>query len=207
MMKPRDYVEVARVPRSLAPQQHGLWKIERVEIPAHTVARFLVGFDSQTVLSRFTGATLHHARGEVVMEDGVIELRRHLPIWLKARGRVLVTGLGLGCVVRGLLANRDVDRVEVVEVDPFIARVVGREFAGNPRVGLLLGDALTVDEDALPGRFDCAWHDLWKEGDGLQRLHARLFRQFMGRCGPQGAWALPRFVKRRLVDAGFPLLR
>jgi len=202
-LRPRDYLEAARCPRSLEPQEFGLWKIERIEFPANTVERFITGFDSQTVLSRFTGATLHQSRGEIVLEDGRIELRKHLPIWLRARGRVLVTGLGLGCVVRGLLANPDVDLVDVVEIDRDIVRVVGEEFAGEPRVQVHCGDALTIP---LAGPWDYAWHDLWIEDHGLQVLHARLLQRFKKRCGPQGAWAFPRFMKRRLARSSFQLL-
>lgn len=211
MMTPQDYMEAARVPRSIEPQDFGLWRIERLE----SVVKFvgpscvsmgptLVGWPDYTMLSRFTEKTMHLVRGDIVMEDSRRELRKHLPIWMVARGRVLVTGLGLGCVVRGLLANRDVDRIEVVELDADIARIVGREFAGNARVGLTLGDAL--DEDVVRGRFDYAWHDLWTEGDGLQLMHAELFERFSDRCGPQGAWAFPREFSRLYARLGIQLL-
>lgn len=191
-MTPQDYMEAARVPRTVEPQEFGLWKIERIDAVAKFVGpstvsmpERMVGWPNYTMLSRFTERTMHQVRGEIVMEDSRRELRKHLPIWMAARGRVLVTGLGLGCVVRGLLANRDVDRIEVVEIDRDICRVVGREFAGNARVGLTIGDAL--DDGVVPGRFDYAWHDLWQEGDGLALTHATLFQAFRPRCGPQGA--------------------
>lgn len=204
-MKPQEYLEAARVQRSILPQEFGLWTIERVvagggiinskEYAMH-VER--CGFPDYTVLRRMTEATMHCV-GEIVMEDSAFELRKHLPIWLAARGRVLVTGLGLGCVVRGLLAKTDVEQIDVVEIDDDILRVIGPEFAKNPRVNLHHGDALKID---LPGKFDFAWHDLWKEGDGLQRLHAKLFIKYQRRCGPQGAWAFPRFAARLFARRG-----
>lgn len=212
-MTPQDYMEAARVPRSVKPQDFGLWRIER--IPAGATAKLIdettlamslrtVGWPDYTMLSHFTMKTLHLVRGDIVMEDSRIELRKHLPIWMKARGRVLVTGLGLGCVVRGLLANRDVDRIEVVEIDRDICRIIGREFAGNARVGLTLGDAL--DDHAVAGRFDFAWHDLWVDGPDLQLKHAELFERFGDRCGPQGAWAFPREFARLYARLGIQLL-
>lgn len=212
-MTPQDYMAAARVPRSLEPQEFGLWTIERLRSDM-AVRKFcdgdvemamgprLVGFPDYTLLRRITEATMNTG-GEIVMEDSVRELRKHLPIWLAARGRVLVTGLGLGCVVRGLLANRDVDRIEVVEIDRDVARVVGLEFAGNARVGLTLGDALVDD---IPGRFDFAWHDLWVEGSHLQLLHGQLFERFRQRCGRQGAWAFPREFARMYASRHLPLL-
>lgn len=206
-MSPQDYIEAARVPYSLQPQEFGLWKIERLSCGQRIVDKRLivmseetVGFPDYTLLSHLTEATLHLVRGDIVMEDSRRELRKHLPIWMKARGRVLVTGLGLGCVVRGLLANPDVDRIEVVEIDLDIARIIGAEFAGSNRVGLHLGDAREIDESWLPGRFDCAWHDLWCDGPDLQLWHAEMMIQLRRRCGPQGAWAFPRFGKRMMAD-------
>lgn len=213
-MTPQDYIVAARVPRSLEPQEFGLWRIERLSCGQRIVENRLVvmseeavGFPDYTLLSRLTEATLHQVRGDIVMEDSQRELRKHLPIWLNARGRVLVTGLGLGCVVRGLLANPDVDRIEVVEIDHGIARVIGPEFAGvrgvaGQSVELHIGDAREIDESWLPGRFDCAWHDLWTEGRDLQIQHAEMMFRLRRRCGPQGAWELPRFLKRMITRRG-----
>jgi hypothetical protein len=63
---------------------------------------------------------------EVVMEDSPRELRRHLPIWMHAHGRVLVTGLGLGCVVRGLLASPHVEYIDVAKSTPTSCASWGR---------------------------------------------------------------------------------
>jgi len=193
-MQPLDYIKAARVPDTLKSQSFGLWEIWRQSLPDNPIWRAFSGFDSMTLLSRFTDATLHKDHGEVVMEDSARELRRHLPIWLKAKGRVLVTGLGLGCVVRGLLASPDVEHITVVEIDPKILRIVGKEFEPNSRVRMIEGDALKVK---LRERFDYAWHDLWTEGDiHLQVLHTRLLKRFYPQVKFQGAWLLPRQVKR-----------
>jgi hypothetical protein len=200
-MTPDEYIKAARVPESLEPQSFGLWTIRRTDctaackIPAF---RRWIGFESMTLLHRFTEATMHTTYGEVVMEDSRRELRRHLPIWLCARGKVLVSGLGLGCVVRGLLASPDVESITVVEIDSDILRVVGPEFHGNDRVTLIEGDALKLE---LREDFDYAWHDIFAEGhEHLQVLHARLIHRFHPRCRIQGAWQLPRPFKRKAPE-------
>ena len=54
-----------------------------------------------TYLMRTTEATVHlNPPGEVVMEDTIFELKTHLGFILSASGNVLITGLGLGCVIR-----------------------------------------------------------------------------------------------------------
>jgi hypothetical protein len=213
-MKPSDYIAAARVPMRLKPQSFGPWSIRRVfvsdlwremerklppkfAVSESMVAKLKIGFDSYTLLHRYSWATLHLETPEVVMEDSWFELQKHLPIWMRAEGRVLVTGLGLGCVVRGLLAKPQVQHITVIEIDKSILRVIGHEFAGNPRVELIHGDALTFHPNGHS--WDYAWHDLWTDGDrDLQCLHAELFKKFMPCTDVQGAWMFPRYLKRRL---------
>lgn len=199
-MTPRDFLEAARVPYTVQPQECGLWRIERVPAPKAELCQAVgmppVGWSDYTVLSRYTDATLHLDRGEIVMEDSERELRRHMPIWLNARGRVLITGLGLGCVVRGLLANPAIEHVVVIEMDPRIVGMVWPEFEDDQRAMLIQGDALKVELPAWM-RFEFAWHDIWCEGnDGLHELHFDLIKRFKSRCRRQGAWMFPRTLRR-----------
>lgn len=201
-MTPFGYIIAARVPKYIEPQTFGLWQIERrsprvVTGKEVSLPRELVGFDDYTLLRRFCTRTMHLEHQEVVMEDSIIELMRHLPIWLAARGRVLVTGLGLGCVVRALMIKPEVEHIDVVEIDGQIIDKIGPTLI-DPRVRIIEGDALKVD---LSGeRYDYAWHDLWTDGpQHLQILHVRLYEKFRRQCGHQGAWAFPRHMSR-LID-------
>jgi hypothetical protein len=191
-MNPRDFVDAARVSATLQPQRFGLWTIDRVCLTEPTAVAF-AGCQEYTLLGRFTETTLMTTWGDIVMEDSPRELRRHLPIWLAARGRVLVTGLGLGCVVRGLLASPRVENVDVLEIDPEVVRVVGAEFLNEPRVTLHVVDALTYEWPS-GSRWDFAWHDLWSE-DSLPVLHAALIQRMWPMCGQQGAWGWPREIR------------
>jgi hypothetical protein len=209
-MTPADYVAAARVPDSLRPQTFGSWRIRRWHVEDvdrskvqsfSTIFQLLfaeerIGFSHYTLLERISWKAIHLRNPyEVVMEDSREELRKHLPIWLKAKGRVLVTGLGLGCVVRGLLANKQVEHITVIEIDKAILRIVGHEFISNPRVTLIRGDALTYP---APPACDYAWHDIHEmDGDEhLHVLHLKLLAKYSKICRHQGAWNLPRFLKR-----------
>ena len=103
------FINAARVPDGLEPQSFGLWDIRHMTMtnPYHRVQ---AGFDTVTFLQRWTDSTEPlWMPGETVMEDSEPESAPPLAkIWMIAHGRVLVTGLGLGCVVRGLLANSKV---------------------------------------------------------------------------------------------------
>lgn len=202
-MKPMDYLTAARVPDTIATQTFFPWEIERRAATETILGELdpslpygLVGWPTFTLLRRWTDHSIHQEQGEVVMEDSLRELRKHLPIWLAAHGRVLKTGLGLGCVVRGLLVNPAVEHIDVVEIDPDIVRIVGATFADEPRVTIHLADALTWDfGDRV---WDFAWHDLHSFTEvHLQRMHIDLMLRYRDRVRRrQGAWAFPREVSR-----------
>jgi hypothetical protein len=164
--------------------------------------------DDYTVLRRVTDATVHTG-GEVVMEDTPHELQRHLPILLRARGRVLVSGLGLGCVVRGLLARPAVAHVDVVEVCPHVAALVWpylQDLAGD-RATLHLGDTLTYHWPRAM-RWDYAWHDVWTEHGSLNELHMRIMTRYwrMVPRGHQGCWQLDRSFRHAMRRRALPVL-
>lgn len=199
-----EIMAAAAVPDSVKNQDFGEWSLFRQTLPMHMVADAL-GREEFATLVQYVkpkDPDWHHIRimrddgtiPDVVMEDSPQELRKHLPIWMHGKGHVLKTGLGLGCVVRGLLTKDDVEHITVIEIDADIIRVIGKEFEGNPRVTIHHADALDFDYSTLP-RIDYAWHDIWcPENDGLQILHAQLLKK----CNAivHGAWAFPREFKR-----------
>lgn len=194
-MNSLDYILAARVPNLVASMGFGPWEIWRqgLEEPGE--------FSKIVVLSRHTDATLMQEHGVVVMEDSMRELQKHLPIWMKASGRVLITGLGLGCVVRGLLKNPRVESIDVVEIDSHIIRILWPEFSQDPRAKIHHGDATKIKWPAGT-RWDYAWHDLWMEGDGLQVAHAKMMVDLDRVVKYQGAWAFPREFKRGFSTIG-----
>lgn len=200
-----EYLAAMRVPPEIPEWAEGMWCMHRLTLHnmiwRHSNTNRLIPSGTYTMLKRCTEATLHlqSFEWECVMEDTLIELRRHLPIALHASGRVLVTGLGLGCVVRGLLLNPRVEHIDVVEIDPTILARIGPSLEGNARVTLHLGDALTFSWPKGT-RWNYAWHDVWCENGSLHVLHAELMMRYADIARRQGAWQFPRETKRR-----FPL--
>ena len=186
----RHLLRSSRVPASLPEQSFGLWGIYRTSCQHH-----VAGCSTMTVLTYMSMATAH-LYGDTVMEDSLRELSRHLPILIAAKGRILITGLGLGCVVRGLLCKPEVEHVDVVEIDKSILRVIGIEFEDNPRVTLHHYDAFEfpiLSKD----RWDYAWHDLYHESSfELTKMHTSLMHRFCKNVGKQGAWMYDRRIAR-----------
>lgn len=189
----------------------GLWYILKLKM---TEARLsvrhgkIVGLPAgqYTFLYRLTDATLHHdPPGEVVMEDTPFELQTHLGFVMNAHGRVLVTGLGLGCVVRGLLQNPDVQHVTCIENSRDVLKLVA-PYMPTDRLTIVEADAFKWTAENKES-FDCGWHDLWTNRAAgephLDHWHARLFANCRRTVKQQGAWAFDRDMKKVLLKRGF----
>lgn len=187
-----------------------LWLITKVNLPKGK----LVIHDGEyidtppgvyTFLRRLTNATLLSG-GDVVMEDTPHELKTHLGFVMRGHGKVLVTGLGLGCVVRGLLANPRVEHVTCIENSKDVLKLVAPHMPGD-RLTIVEADAFEWTCKNKE-RFDCAWHDLWVNPDEseahLDIWHAQLFLNCQRTVKQQGAWALNRDAKASMIRRGFP---
>lgn len=156
-----------------------------------------------TYLMRTTEATVHLKHpGEVVMEDTIFELKSHLGFILNASGNVLITGLGLGCVIRGLLANPKVKHITCIEKSGDVLKLV-QLYMPADRLEIIHADALEWTKENK-FEFDYAWHDLWtdrcKGEPHLDVWHTKLIRNCVKKVKNQGAWRYSRSL-RRLMSA------
>ncbi|MDQ1584579.1 MAG: hypothetical protein QOF36_2633 [Microbacteriaceae bacterium] len=141
-----------------------------------------------------------------VMSDTPAEIEGHFHAIEHGTGRVLVHGLGLGCVVSALLAKPEVTHIDVVEFDPEIVTTIG-PYYNDPRVAIRRGDALTYDWPS-DERWDYVWHDIWshisdrnlnpEEAEhGIS--YGMLFDRFATQARDQGAWAYEEALELRAV--------
>lgn len=170
-------------------------------LPAGVYTQLLCWTIEQIEL-RLSGAP---AIGECVMEDSPPELQKHLQFALSAFGRVLVTGLGLGCVVRGLLANPKVKHVACIERDPDVLRLV-QPHMPTDRLTIIVGDAVEwcANTDQT---FDCAYHDIWSDPDtgekDLQVNHMDMICTLrLKSVKLQAAWNFPRYFRKLMRTEG-----
>jgi hypothetical protein len=142
--------------------------------------------------------------GDCVMHDTPEELNKHLDFMLRAHGRVLITGLGLGCVVRGCLANPAVKCVTIIEKSQDVMKLVWPYMPEKRKLSLIHADALDWTRNSRR-RFDCAWHDLWVNEDfdetHLQTYHMQMICEMASKVKLQGAWEFPRMFKRKMEFA------
>lgn len=192
----------------------GLWAVTKWAISKPMFVRrnegrgVTIAPGQYTNLHRWTTATLSQTCGELVMHDEPHELRKHLQFVMRARGHVLKTGLGLACVVRGLLVNPSVTAITVIERDADVIKLVGESLfrqAQRVPIEIVHADALTWCA-STDRKFDCAWHDIWTdtcEGEReLADAHARLICDMHHKVAFQGAWEFPRSFRRTCRDMG-----
>lgn len=193
----------------IPPGHSWLWEVKRYSSPAWTIdpSGQRVPPGTYTALLRYSTRGALYG-GESVMSDHLVELRRHLEFILRARGRVLVTGLGLGCVVRGLLLNPRIKSVDVVERDAHVVGMVWPHMPVDRRLALHVCDAhdfvAGADDGASLGSWDFAWHDIWTDEEHdephLAIAHQRLMLALRDRVRWQGAWHFPRYLQRVLRE-------
>jgi hypothetical protein len=137
-----------------------------------------------------------------VMSDTPAEIEEHGPALRNARGRVLITGLGLGCLPRALLTLPDVTRIDIIEIDPEVIALTGK-YLTDGRVHIWRGSA--AEPQRIAGLrqeswcWDYAWHDIWshissRNLDDETAEHGisyqRLFDLYEPYADEQDAWAI-----------------
>lgn len=134
--------------------------------------------------------TVLRINGAIVMSDTPSEIRDLFDAFHYARGRCLVTGLGLGIAMNGMLRKPEVEHVTVVEINPAVVELVGNHWLNRfgDRLTIVTGDAFKYWPRGGV-RFNYAWHDIWPtisadNIDDMKRLHRRYGR----RCDKQGSW-------------------
>jgi hypothetical protein len=150
---------------------------------------------------------LHDGR-KLWMSDTQAELMDHLEAARQmsnpAVERVLIHGLGLGCVVNVALSFPHIRHIDVVEYDWRVIRLVGQQLPrklGQSTLMIHQGDAYTM-EWAESDYWDVVWHDIWPDlsTTNLIGMH-RLYEGFRDRAAWQGFWGRDLCVRQWLYEA------
>lgn len=140
----------------------------------------------------------------IVMSDTPGEMVDHIDPVIRATGRVLIAGLGIGMVLQAVLDKPGVTHVTVVELSEDVIKLVGPHYEER------YGDRLLIRQGNImswcPPRgtnlqpYDAAWFDIWdnKCGDNLPEM-TTLSRRFSRWAKWKGHWGRDdcRFYARR----------
>ena len=131
-------------------------------------------------------------RGDVVvMSDTDDELLDLWDIYNKISEpdskRIIINGLGLGCVAKLALSFDHVEHVDVVEFSEDVISLTAPLFESDRRLVIHHGDAYTYKFPAGT-RWDVAWHDIWDE-ISIENDFETLHRRYGHRVVWQSSWA------------------
>jgi hypothetical protein len=150
----------------------------------------------------------HPQGGTLWMSDTPAEMLDHLPAARQMSDpdveRVLINGLGLGCVVNVALSFPHIRRIDVVENDLRVVRLVGKQLPrkiGQSQLIIHEDDAYDI-EWGDSDYFDVIWHDIWPNlsTENLAEMD-RLFHKYVKISGWQGFWGRDVCVNRWLEEA------
>ena len=168
------------------------WAVEKFIVPEKSIEGMRLAFQGRSIfpgqytkLVRLNGSSF----GGPVMSDTPAEIEDHFKLFSKAKGRILINGLGLGMALRGILLKPEVKHVDVVEISQSLIDLIGPHYLADSRVSIYCSDAYTW-KPPVGVRWDVVWHDIWDNicTDNLKGM-TKLHRKYGRRCDWQGSWA------------------
>jgi hypothetical protein len=129
---------------------------------------------------------------ETMMSDTPDEKTDHRYFVQKAKGNVLIAGLGLGMVLQAVALKPEVDYVTVIEISQDLIDLVGPYYLNNElyryKINIICADIF----EWKPSKniyYDVAWYDIWKDicEDNLIDM-IKLHRKFGKKVDWQDSW-------------------
>lgn len=169
----------------------GVWSVEHFTVGKRDaeIERVRALFSSSS-RGRFTpeGQYMRLRRnGRVIMSNTPDELRDLREFKFKAKGRVLINGLGLGCAAMIALDKPSVEHVTVIELSSDVVALVEPHLCSD-RLTVINADAYQW-QPPKGERYGAVWHDIWDDicGDNLDGMK-RLHRKYGRLTDWQGSW-------------------
>lgn len=159
-------------------------------------ARMLVDQGRTYVPGHYTRLT-HN--GSLIMSDTPDERWDHYRFVREARDAVLISGLGLGMCLTGVLRKPEVTDVTVLEISQDLIDLVGPHF-DDPRLSIVCTNAL--DWKPPKGKtYGAVWHDIWPNmsQDNLPQM-GLLNRRYARKAAWKGCWRQDVIVAARERD-------
>ena len=199
LAKYSSYVDQYKV--SVPEGRSGAYRVEKFEVPDQTTLENLrIMRDGRTPVSPgvYTRLLRDGSFNGPIMSDTEAEVWDIDPLFRRAKGRVLLNGLGLGVALKGVLDKPEVTSVDVVEISQDVINLVWPTYEHDPRAHIHSGDALTF-EWPVGTHWDVVWHDIWPTicADHLKDMHV-LHRKYGGRAVWQGSWC--RYEMERIAS-------
>jgi hypothetical protein len=169
------------------------WTIEKITVTEkqarHDMLRsWLNGHDRCTPAGEYT--VLKH-KNEIVMSDTPDEINDHLSLIQKAKGNILISGLGLGMVLKAIIDKTNVKHVTIVEKNKEVIDLVGKHYLKKyPDKLTIVHDDIFTFNPPENTHYDVIWHDIWYTicEDNLEQI-VQLHCKYDAFCDWQDSWS------------------
>lgn len=165
----------------------GEWRVETFEVKNGELSQMLSVIKTGRGVPGGTYKALK--RGETtVMSNTPDEIRDFMSFVHRAKGSVLVNGLGIGVLLKALLNKPEVTDITVIELSEDVIKLVAPTYLMDSRVTIIQGDAFTY-KPPVDKKYDAVWHDIWDYicGDNLEEMK-KLHRKYGRRTKYQESW-------------------
>lgn len=173
----------------------GDWKVEKFTVSPEQAMWHNIRAGGRGILPG--DYTMLRCRSTVVMSDTQAEMMDHYEPVRRAKGNILINGLGLGLVLLNCMLKEGVDHITVVERSKDVISLVAPHYMSTyaDRLTIIHADTFTY-KPAKGTRYGMVWHDIWPDicadnYDGMKKLHRRYGRY----SDWQGSWCRTQ-VKR-----------
>ena len=185
----------------------GKWYIEKFTVEDNSQkVIFNMHAGGRSVLNgTYTRLMLDNSWDNPIMSNTPAELNdQYEPIYKiqELGGRILINGLGLGCIVKAALSFPNVERIDVVELEQDIINLVAPYYTDH-RVHIYHADAYEIKWEK-EDRWTVAWHDIWPNicSDNLEGM-TKLHRKYGHKVIWQDSWSKSECLYHRRHDSGY----
>ena len=145
----------------LKDEKIGDWRIETVEIP-EDYARMRNVFIKNPLMKLEGGIykQLINRIDGVVMSNTPMERKTHIEAINKAKGNVLVAGLGLGMYLQNIKDKEEVTSITVIEKSKEVIELIAKYFKDCQKIKIINEDIFNYTPDI---KFEFAFLDIWSD--------------------------------------------
>lgn len=165
----------------------GDWKVETFEVQDKELSQMISMFKT----GRGVPAGIYKRlmrNGTCVMSNTPDEISDFMRFVWKAKGDILVNGLGIGVLLKALLNKPEVTEITVIEKSEDVIKLVAPTYLTDSRVTIINADAFEY-KPPKDKKYDAVWHDIWDYicGDNLDEMKT-LHRKYGRKANYQESW-------------------
>jgi hypothetical protein len=179
----------------------GCWKVETFEVPKEDISQMISIFKTGRGVPAGIYKRLKRDK-TVVMSNTPDEISDFRHFTSKAKGSVLINGLGIGCVVKVLLDKPEITKITVIEKSEDVIKLVAPYF-NDERLNIIHADAFEY-KPSKGELFNFVWHDIWDYicADNLKEM-STLHRKYGKKTEWQDSWAKPQCQRAKCNEHSY----